>query len=57
LRADPVLRARYAELKLELAGAGATDRAAYGERKTAFIARVVSSITAHREPHTHDSCR
>jgi GrpB-like predicted nucleotidyltransferase (UPF0157 family) len=40
LRADLGLCRRYAALKLELAGVTATDRAAYGERKTAFIQAV-----------------
>ena len=43
LRADPVLAADYATLKLALASKFELDREAYTEAKSAFVARILAS--------------
>ncbi len=43
LRTDPVLRQRYADLKIQLATRYQDDRATYSERKTAFVKNALGS--------------
>jgi GrpB-like predicted nucleotidyltransferase (UPF0157 family) len=46
LRADPGIAAEYAALKRALATRYPADRAAYTDRKGAFVARVLSSLSS-----------
>jgi GrpB-like predicted nucleotidyltransferase (UPF0157 family) len=50
LRARPVWRQEYADLKAGLASQHKKDRAIYSERKTAFVARVVRSWLKENNP-------
>jgi GrpB-like predicted nucleotidyltransferase (UPF0157 family) len=54
LRADPVLRDRYAEVKSRLAGAHADDRERYSDEKTSFVTGTLRDLDAPGPESAHD---